>query len=104
MKVKSNHIAEPGKIAGDTISRQAAIDALDCINGVEEVLRSLPPVQPKHGEWEYHSNPTIGINPETAYCSCCGFSVDTTGNIDFDEYNFCPRCGVDMRGAENGTD
>lgn len=31
----------------DTISRQAAIDALDCINGVEEVLRSLPSAQPE---------------------------------------------------------
>ena len=31
----------------DTISRQAAIDALDCINGAEEVLRSLPPAQPE---------------------------------------------------------
>lgn len=30
----------------DVISRQVAIDALDCINGVEEVLRSLPPAQP----------------------------------------------------------
>ena len=30
----------------DLISRQAAIDALDCISGVEEVLRSLPSVQP----------------------------------------------------------
>lgn len=32
---------------GDTISRQAAIDALDCISGVEEVLRSLPTIQPQ---------------------------------------------------------
>ena len=31
----------------DTISRQAAIDTLDCINGAEEVLRSLPPAQPE---------------------------------------------------------
>ena len=31
----------------DTIYRQEAIDALDCINGVEEVLRSLPSAQPK---------------------------------------------------------
>lgn len=31
----------------DLISRQQAIDALDCINGVEEVLRSLPPAQPE---------------------------------------------------------
>ena len=31
----------------DTISRRAALDALDCINGVEEVLRSLPSAQPE---------------------------------------------------------
>ena len=31
----------------DLIERQAAIDALDCINGVEEVLRALPAVQPE---------------------------------------------------------
>ena len=31
----------------DTISRQAAIDALDCINGAEEVPRALPPAQPE---------------------------------------------------------
>lgn len=30
----------------DLISRQAVIDALDCINGVEEVLRSIPSAQP----------------------------------------------------------
>ena len=29
----------------DLISRQQAIDALDCISGVEEVLRSLPTIQ-----------------------------------------------------------
>jgi hypothetical protein len=29
----------------DVISRQAAIDALDCISGVEEVLKSLPSAQ-----------------------------------------------------------
>ena len=31
----------------DLISRAAAIDALDCISGVEEVLRSLPSAQPE---------------------------------------------------------
>lgn len=93
----------------ELISRQAAIKAIYELQGRASTkaeltgiskawkkIKALPPVQPKHGEWEYHSNPTIGINPETAYCSCCGFRVDTTGNIDFDEYNFCPRCGVRM--------
>lgn len=31
----------------DAIYRQDAIDALDCINGTEEVLRSLPSAQPE---------------------------------------------------------
>ena len=31
----------------ELIDRQEAIDALDCINGVEDVLRSLPPAQPE---------------------------------------------------------
>ena len=35
------------QLATDCISRQAAIDALDCINGVEEVLRALPSAQPE---------------------------------------------------------
>ena len=29
------------------ISLQSAIDALDCINGTEEVLKSLPSAQPE---------------------------------------------------------
>jgi hypothetical protein len=49
-----------GKSMSDLISRQMAIDALDCINGTEEVLRSLQSAQPdgiplewidKHLEW-----------------------------------------------------
>ena len=37
-------------VGTDTISRQQAIDALDCINGVEEVLRSLPTIQPESSD------------------------------------------------------
>ena len=37
----------------DLISRQDAIDALDCINGVEEVLRALPSVQPEPSDAVY---------------------------------------------------
>ena len=55
---RSDHIADDNK-KGDVIYRQDAIDALDCINGTEEVLRSLPSAQPetcegcKHlGKWE----------------------------------------------------
>lgn len=51
---------------GDNISRQAAIDALDCINGTEEVLRSLPSAQPSQDKYEYHYDHTdcIWYRPE----------------------------------------
>lgn len=50
----------------DLISRQQAIDALDCINGVEEVLRSLPSAQPSQDKYEYHYDHTdcIWYRPE----------------------------------------
>jgi len=38
------------RLVQDCIDRQAAIDALDCINGAEEVLKSLPSVQLKRTE------------------------------------------------------
>lgn len=47
----------------DTISRRAAIDALDCISGVEEVLRSLPSAQP-----EPHWIPCSKRLPEDGRC------------------------------------
>lgn len=51
---------------GDCISRQDAIDALDCINGTEEVLRSLPSAQPEQEKYEYHYDHTdcIWYRPE----------------------------------------
>ena len=62
----------------DLISRQAAIDALDCINGVEEVLKSLPSAQPEivrckdcyHYPSKYADCPMIGwARNENDFCS-----------------------------------
>ena len=82
----------------DAVSRQAAIDALDCINGVEEVLRSLPPVQPerKRGKWLADNRPGGGF----WVCSCCKFPSEAfAANV---LYKFCPNCGADMRGEQDG--
>jgi hypothetical protein len=71
----------------DVISRRVAIDALDCINGTEEVLRSLPSAQPerKTGRW-------IDDN-----CSECGQYV-----FHGDARNFCPNCGAKMLKEDEG--
>lgn len=75
----------------DEETEKALTDAIDETQA-EDVKRNV------YGEWEYHSNPDCGIDPEDAFCSICGFYIDRTTVDNFDNYNFCPRCGADMRG------
>lgn len=97
---------------GDTISRNAAIDAvLDRMNiekygrnaKPEEImwtLENLPPVQPKHGKWKprYYD---VGADTYVEWaCSECGY-VRQKGREDGDageepEADFCEKCGVKM--------
>lgn len=94
----------------DTISRQAAIDRAtkehDFFRGAVTVsdkarrdellnvicwLGELPPVQPERirGRWIYH--PEWANDGECGYeCSVCHMGSDI-------DYNFCMRCGADMR-------
>lgn len=80
--------------ARDTIYRQAAIDALDCINGAEEVLRSLPPAQPDREKGEWIEALVAGM-PAIHHEKCGAFVYAPNGKKGF---NFCPNCGADMRG------
>jgi hypothetical protein len=57
-----------------TIYLDDAIDALDCINGVEEVLRSLPSAQPEIIRCKdcKHWKPQVkGVNGDGL--GCCNF-------------------------------
>ena len=63
----------------DVIYRQDAIDALDCINGTEEVLRSLPSAQ---------SDSCNGCKWENAF--------------GYGECHHCKRRYDDMYEVENG--
>ena len=96
----------------DLISRQAAIDALhneivrrridEDTNDdgaldefdTEAILRRLPSEQPMRmkGKWIDKSG---GIEGAWNYCSVCGEQA-------IDLYDFCPNCGADMRGEQNG--
>lgn len=83
-----------GKIS-DTISRQAAIDALECINGAEEVLRSLPTVQSEQKTVKCiieGSCMDIGDADFSMKCAKCGAEYYHVEDYDYD-YNFCPNCG-----------
>ena len=77
--------------ACDCISRQAAIDALDCINGVEEVLRALPSAQPQRtGRWRHYEG--------WLTCSKCGaeYYDDIIEYCGDNVPRFCPDCGASM--------
>ena len=97
----------------DTISRQAAIDAVNCVmvmkgfrswksivsETVESAkrimtdnIRDLPPAlpEPKRGRWIYK---TDLITAPTGYWEC---SECKEGRLLYEE-NFCPNCGADMR-------
>ena len=93
----------------DTISRQTAIDAIMSLFGfnaedeygsaLTETLNGLPSAQPerKTGKWRHYEG----------YLSCseCGteYDDDIMTHCCDDVPKFCPNCGADMRGEEDGT-
>ena len=108
----------------DLISRQAAIDALKGLptwwadeggyyGGAQppmeallepedaiSALENLPSAQPerKKGKW-INAYPDIEPNPMFMYgiCSVCGYEQAIS-----DKLKFCPNCGADMRGEQDG--
>ena len=106
----SEHGTEQPEPCEDAVSRQIVIyticDELDKIDYVpqwvydrlEKALKQLPLVIPKQrtGKW-MPENRTIDA---FWACSVCGFPSEAHGaNI---LYKFCPNCGADMRGEQDG--
>lgn len=90
------------KMDKDVIYRQDAIDALDCINGTEEVLRSLPSASKrKTGQWIMKDK---GLAVTSYKCSECGRIVrDDTGYDVSKDYPFC-HCGAKMVDPQESED
>ena len=115
-QLESSHFADPGKMVGDSVSRQAAIEALDKrfdkipmeqtteILKLRKDLRGLPSIQSeqKRGRWIYGED-EYGI--DGYHCDKCGFFVPWDYTHKFinyiEDYNFCPSCGADMRGEQD---
>jgi len=103
----------------DTISRQAAIDALDvlcqehrykipgkretysqyneawqdALDRAEGAIFNLPSAQPerKKGKWIYNS-------PVTMKCNQCGLVIK---DWDWHRFKYCPNCISDMKGEQD---
>ena len=101
----------------DLISKQAAIDAINEIRGTmnmvtdivvdkyliiaQDNIRLLPPVQPeqKKGKWIFLDE----CSNSGYYCSECNKKVVKEGwSNTVKKIKFCPNCGEDMRGEQNG--
>ena len=67
---------------------------------IDDEVTDVQPV--KRGRWEEREG--YGGWGDTYYhCSVCGSDwVFEEGTPKANEWNFCPHCGADMRGDENG--
>lgn len=79
--------------SGDTILRQAAIDAIKTsrylVDALEKIIR-LPSAQPKTGQWLDNETTFSETGRQTATCSVCGLrSPRPLGD-------FCRWCGAHM--------
>ena len=110
----------------DTISREAVADA---INGIEctrhttwyefyqkvmTAVEKLPPAEPNSGKWiEDKGQQTLMQNfiergEVWRVCSVCGAGHMIGHKYECDKayhetyHNFCPNCGADMRGEQDG--
>lgn len=59
----------------------------------------------KHGEWKERETFCVTDDPiitewQSARCSTCGKYHTTPYMYYFTNFNYCPNCGADMRGAE----
>lgn len=86
----------------DCVSRKAVIRLLHSgyhSKSMIEEVKELPSVQPKHGYWtESHEHVYMGnvVKEWTNwYCSECDAPNDKPTD-------FCPSCGADMRGEQDG--
>lgn len=92
----------------DLIDRQAAIDAVNegcqewrgIFERCEEKLLALPSAQPEHkkGKWIDQDGGAF----YTMECSECHKEPLLDEYGDYVQSDFCPHCGADMRGEQDG--
>lgn len=97
---------QKSKLESDTISRQAAIDAVEkaVFKGVaKSAIESLPPEEPQRpkGEWIEYIDDRNGRR----YVKCSSCNKSTLNAVEYDvldgerhSMDYCPNCGCDCRG------
>lgn len=69
------------------------------IDARQSIIRELPSAEPerKKGTW-------TGNGFEPLHCSECGKMTNGQDRVPWADkfFNFCPNCGADMRGEQDG--
>ena len=70
----------------------------------DEVINKKLTEERKVGKWICVHHIENKITYDSWKCSECqhDFNSEEESMVDFDEYKFCPNCGAEMRGCENG--
>ena len=111
----------PDTNVGELISKQAAIEDVKSWKAVDgrekhlqkdviEWLKEFPPMQPKKGKWierECGAEDKEEGWETVIVCSRCDFPATTFYSEDCESRTqirtqFCPNCGADMRGEQDG--
>lgn len=114
-------VMQKGERMDDSISRKAAIDAIQkdreiswkelendddeyrngCDDGYAysmQIISELPSAERKKGKWiSVHDD----VFADRYYCSCCK-TEPICSDTEYVLSNFCPTCGADMRGYNDG--
>ena len=71
--------------------RAIALDMIGCI-------KSLPSADRPRGEWLKFG---LGRGTRILFCTNCERRIEVPLSQGDSNYNFCPNCGADMRGADD---
>ena len=89
------------KVNGDTLTVEDVLESIIAeLDGTSlDGFKNNPTIEPKRmkGRWVRKND---GV-----YCSACYKGWDFMTGVPAEvetEYKFCPNCGADMRGSENG--
>ena len=76
----------------------------DVMVAYKSQIDDLPTIERKTGEWEERevSSDKVIDEWQSARCSVCGKYHTTPYMYYFDSFSFCPNCGADMRGKQDG--
>lgn len=78
-------------LAYDDWSQGVIISMVDAYRKCADIVEEQPTIEPRKGKWISYDEGDFDYDYK---CSNCGYAV-------WDDSDFCPGCGAEMRGEQN---